>query len=553
MSERIVVTFPDGTSTKPLDAAVSEKKDGSLEVRMPPGKRWKVKGIFDKDEWASYGPAAKRRRRRKRKRSGGQAKTSTAREGAAELLTPIEVQKGARFAFTDDGNASRFAEDHHGELVYGYGPGWHRWTGKRWRPIPNEDVLKEARKSARKIREEALEATDHDASMRALKWAHSTESAGRLQSMVKLAQGGDDLDHANLKIEVGDLDRNPDILNTPAGVVNLRSGKLLRGSLAKDEYCTRITRASYDPEADQAEWLRFLERIVPSPELRAALKRCLGASITGHTPKAMFALVGAAGDNGKTQLIEAISGALGSYSGSTMESTFTNADSREAGYQLAELRAVRFVSFSETREGRGLATERVKRLTGGDTITARAPAGKPFDYRPHFSLWLATNHPPVIPAREKAMWKRVWAFPFDEVIPKKEQIEDYGEQLVTEHGEAIIAWLVEGSRGFYKAKCKLGRQPEDMEARRETWQQRDDLVKRWIDDRVVKSKRATRRAADFWNDFREWCKDNGEEAALKEYRAQVFHEEMDEHFPGSRGGKMKGSFARKGVVLKEAS
>jgi putative DNA primase/helicase len=471
------------------------------------------------------------------------------------LLTPIEVQKGARFAFTDDGNASRFAEDHHGELVYVYGPGWHRWTGRRWKAIPNEDVLKDARTSARKIRKEAIAAADHDhdASMRALKWAHSSESAGRLQSMVKLAQGGDDLDHADLKIDVEDLDRNLDILNTPSGVVNLRTGKLLGRSSGKDEYCTRITRAGYDPNADQSEWLKFLERVVPDPKIRAALKRCAGAAITGHTPKAMFALVGAAGDNGKTQVLEAFSGALGSYAGSTMESTFTNADSREAGYQLAELRAVRFVSFSETREGRGLATERVKRITGGDTITARAPAGKPFDYKPQFSIFMATNHPPIIPAREKAMWKRVWAYPFDVVIPKKEQIPDYGDQLVREHGEAILAWMVEGAREFYKAKCKLGRQPAAMEDRRETWRDRDDLVKRWIDDRVEKRKRASRRAADFWKDFRHWCEDNGEEVALRDYRAQVFQEEMDEHFPGSRGGAMQGSFARRGIVLKEAS
>jgi hypothetical protein len=73
MAEQIVITFPDGSRTNPLHARATEQKDGSLEVAMPPGKRWKVKGIFDKDEWASYGPASKRHRRRKRKRSGGQA------------------------------------------------------------------------------------------------------------------------------------------------------------------------------------------------------------------------------------------------------------------------------------------------------------------------------------------------------------------------------------------------------------------------------------------------------------------------------------------------
>jgi putative DNA primase/helicase len=241
---------------------------------------------------------------------------------------------------------------------------------------------------------------------------------------------------------------------------------------------------------------------------------------------------------------------LGDYADSTMENTFTNADSREAGYQLAELRAARFVSFAETRQGRGLAVERIKRLTGGDRQTARAPGGKPFAYQPQFSLWLATNHAPDIPAREKAMWKRVWPFSFDVVIPEDEQIPDYGEQLVHEHGPAILAWLVEGAMEFYANDRKLGHQPDAMATHRDTWRDRDDIVKRWIAERVQSKPRKKTRAADLWNDFREWCKDQGEETALSDYRARTFHEEFDLHFPDSRGANYQGSFARKGVILK---
>lgn len=512
-----------------------------------------------RSEWRGIAPASNLinaaassgKRRTKRRKPSGKEFSVKAEDKVRddELLTPIEVQKGSRFAFTDDGNASRFAEDHRSDLVYASGPGWHRWAGKRWRAIPNEDVLKEARASARKIREEAADASDHDAAMRAVKWAHSSESAGRLQAMVRLAQGGDELESADIKIDVGDLDRNRDILNTPAGVVDLMTGKLL-GAKGKDEYCTCVTRAPYDPKADQREWLRFLDRIMPDPELRAALKRCAGASTTGNTPKAMFALVGASGDNGKTQLLEAIAGVLGGYAGTTMESTFTKADSREAGYQLAELRAARFLSFSETREGHGLATERIKRVTGGDTITARAPGGRPFDYKPQFSLWLATNHAPVIPAREKAMWKRLWAFPFDEVIPKDEQVEDFGELLVRQHGAGILAWLVEGAMEFYDAGRKLGRQPEAMEGRREEWQDRDDVVKRWLDERTEKApRRQWVGFAELWDSFEVWCRENGEKAAVDAYTTQTFHGEVDEHYPRS-DKKKDGRGFRSGLQLR---
>lgn len=148
------------------------------------------------------------------------------------------------------------------------------------------------------------------------------------------------------------------------------------------------------------------------------------------------------------------------------------------------------------------------------------------------------------------MWNRMWAYPFDVVIPKQDQVGDFADLLVREHGSGVLAWMVEGAKKYYEAECKLGQQPEAMQNRRQSWQERDDIVKRWIDDCVEVKPRKTRRAADYWNSFRDWCKDQGEDVALREYRARTFHEEMDNHFPDSRGGALQGSFARKGMDLK---
>ena len=68
-------------------------------------------------------------------------------------------------------------------------------------------------------------------------------------------------------------------------------------------------------------------------------------------------------------------------------------------YQLAELAHVRFLSVAETKCGAELEEATVKHVTGGDTINARSPYGRPFSYRPQFTIWMSTNHKPEIPDR----------------------------------------------------------------------------------------------------------------------------------------------------------
>ncbi len=477
-------------------------------------------------------------------------KRAIKRRSKKAALKPPEVEAGARHSFTDDGNASRFAEDHKGKLIYVSGPGWHRWTGKRWKPVLSEDILKEARLTARQIRRECLVVSE-GAMEATARWARRSAERSRLEAMFKLAQGGDDLRHADLKIDIGQLDRNLDILNTPSGVVDLRSGSFVDSAEGKAEYCTRITGVSFIPNVDQTTWLEFVERVVPDPALRSALQLCAGASITGRVPKAIFALVGESGDNGKTQFIEAVQAVLGDYASTAMESTFTSASAREAGYDLAQLRGTRFLAFSETRHGHGLAAERIKRHTGGDRITARSPYGKPFSFDGQFSLWMATNHPPRIPANEHAMWNRVWAFPFEVAIPKNEQIPDYGDRLVRQHGPAVLGWLIDGASQFYRQNCKLGPQPTVMQARRTTWQERDDVVKRWLDEMTEPAPRRRTRFPDLWASFQAWCECNGEAAFLRDYTSQQFHAEMDAHYPRT-SKKSAGYYSRTGVVLRVA-
>jgi P4 family phage/plasmid primase-like protien len=477
------------------------------------------------------------------------------------IRLPRKTLKAPRldqFDLTDDGNARKFISQHRGRLVYAEGAGWFKWSRQHykhdrhdrrlWRPIDPKSVLKDVKRTVRTLRDESMLIENPEERFQVQKWVKRSLSTAGLKACRDSVEAGDP-DMADLVIGVNELDRNPDVINTPSGIVDLRDGQIKEHS--PFEFCTMITNAACQP-ADYSEWQSFLNMIMPDRKLQGALQLCLGASITARPTRGVFVLYGPKGENGKTQLIQAVAHAIGTYAKTAHEGTFTTSSSREAGYDMAGFRGIRFASFAETRSGHGLASERIKRVTGDETISARHPYERSFEYRPQFSLWVTTNFAPYIPASDSAMWKRVWVWKMDEVIPREKQIPDYGRKLGQEHGPAILSWLIKGAQAFYLNGCRLGRAPKQMEEFREAWQERDDIVARWIEERTVDHPDGKVRLADLWRDFRLWAEEQGEDIALRTYTAQKFHQEIDQRFTEYPRSEvpLHGSATRLGLMLK---
>ena len=95
--------------------------------------------------------------------------------------------------------------------------------------------------------------------------------AGRMRSVVTLARG-------IVERKVDELDADPDLINTPSGVVDLRTGELLPHDPAL--LMTKITSGSYRPGFTHPDWNKALEAL-PEPE-REWLQVRIGQGITGH-------------------------------------------------------------------------------------------------------------------------------------------------------------------------------------------------------------------------------------------------------------------------------
>lgn len=155
-----------------------------------------------------------------------------------------------------------------------------------------------------------------------------------------------------LETSYAEFDNHPDLLNTPGGVVDLRTGAVRPHSL--DYKFTSITNVAYNPKATSAFWSKAL-RALP-PELHEHVQLLFGQAVTGHPPdhdKVTFLQGG--GENGKSSLLDGITLALGSFAGPVPEKVML-AKPGENVPEMLELRGKRLVVLEELPQGGQLST-----------------------------------------------------------------------------------------------------------------------------------------------------------------------------------------------------
>lgn len=112
---------------------------------------------------------------------------------------------------------------------------------------------------------------------------HSMLGAGRMKSVLALARG-------IVERKADELDAEPDLINTPSGVVDLQTGALSQHNPAW--LMTKITSGSYRPRFTHPDWTKALEAL-PESE-REWFQTRIGQGITG-APYAGRQDAGAAG------------------------------------------------------------------------------------------------------------------------------------------------------------------------------------------------------------------------------------------------------------------
>ena len=295
-------------------------------------------------------------------------------------------------------------------------------------------------------------------------------------------------------------DADPWLFNTPAGTIELITGKLREHR--PQDYITKIAGCSPGREGCPL-FFEFLDTIfAKDQDIITYVQKFFGYTLTGVTTEHAKGFFHGGGANGKSVLVSTIAGILGEYHRVAPIDTFTATGFSRHSTDLAGLMGARLVTAHETEEGAKWAEAKLKALTGGDKITAQFMRQDYFDYVPAFKLVITGNHKPGLQGVDEAMRRRLNLIPFNVTIPKADRDPCLAEKLKAEW-PGILAWLIDGcllwqkEGGLHPPKAVIDATEEYLES--------EDAVATWITDRCELKASYEDTAAELFKSWKEWA------------------------------------------------
>lgn len=402
-------------------------------VQNAPAKIWNQPGYLTPDEYATRG-------------------------------LPCEVLQLKLSDLSEVAEGALFAENVAGGLLYNTSLGWLAWDGCRFAPDGGR-----ARLLAQLFTERQLKAAAADLQQAAGAAALDTENtelktqekrAKELHAFVKRCRQTVGLDHMmteakpHLAIAVDDLDADPFLLNTPGGIVDLRTGELREPDPAA--LCTKITAVA--PGNDGAElWRGFLDTIsCNDTELAEYLQTVAGMAVLGKVFTETLLIATGDGGNGKSTFFNTLARVLGDYSTSVSPDLLLTGKGGNVGAKMAALRRIRLALAAETEEGQRLDAATVKQLCSTDQIAAEPKYKDPFTFTPTHTLVLYTNFLPGVGSSDRGTWSRLTVLPFNARLRDTAgEKKDYADMIYTQAGGAVLSWMIAGAQRFIANGYKL--------------------------------------------------------------------------------------------------
>lgn len=400
------------------------------------------------------------------------------------------------------GMAIKLGKQFRYKLLYVHNVGWHRWDGKRWAPDGDGAARRAVHTVIRRDRKlvERLDLSAEDEE-KALKQIARYETAAAITGILTEAAV-----LTTFSATVADLDTDPWLLNCANGTLDLHTLRLRPASPA--DRITKVCRGAYRADTAAPVWDAFLTTVLPDQDVRGFVQRLTGLALLGEVREHILPIFTGRGANGKGTFYKAVLHELDDYGCTAEADLFTHRENAHPTGQM-DLLGRRFVVVSETDEGKRLAEATMKRLTGGDPITARLMRQDFVTFTPSHLPILVTNHLPRVPGDDPAIWRRIRVVPWTVVIADADQDKALDAKLQLE-ADGILSWAAEGLRDYLAGGLA---EPDSVIKATATYKTNSDSIARFITEECHPAAKIS--AGDLFDAWDRWRKIDGADEISK--------------------------------------
>lgn len=437
------------------------------------------------------------------------------------------------FTFSDAGNAQRFLYIADGKFLYNYDQKrWMWYNGKHW----NIDKINAVKQCVDEMRY----------------FMYTTEKKYWLQHVEDINENGDNIYKISQKHRQKTLnnayvrnlleeaqhhvpaleeyfDINKYELNTQNYLVNLKTEQAC--SHNKSQMVTKLFNCEYHTKYTQpcGKFIKYLDTaFCGNKDLIKYIQKLLGYCLTGDTSDQGIYILYGEGQNGKSVFLELIKYLWADYAttipiDSLLRSSFQSSGS-QATPDLMKLKGARLVTTVEPNESVHLDEAKIKQLTGGDSVTARALHSDFITFTPECKIFIASNHKLQISGTDYGIWRRIHLIPFTVKIPTEQVNKNLLNEL-KEEKNGIFRWILEGLKLYQQEGLK---EPEIMATEKALYRKEMNIIETFLSEceELEENQSKQIKAAELYSLFKNWCAENGRHA----YSSTKFGTEITKKF-----------------------
>ena len=396
---------------------------------------------------------------------------------------------------------------------------WSVFNGKTW------ELDQSGVQSQRIMREFSLELTKYASNNatsiddKFLKYVMSLGGASKRKALLK------DASDINIVTD-SDFDTDNYLFNCRNGTLNLITGKLQ--PFDPDDMITKIANVNYVPNASNPIWDNFMQEIFSGDQdLINYMYEVFGYCLTGlNNHECFWIFKGETTRNGKSTLLGTFAYLLGSSNGYSKNMDISSLarknsfNSSRASSDIFRLKGSRFVMCSEPPTNFELDENKIKSITGNDTVTARTLFSVEEEFAPTFKIFIACNNKPIISDESIIISQRMKIIPFKRYFDEAHQNKNLKELLKEDSILEAFLWkCVEG----YTRMAKNGfSEPAVVKDAVADYESGGQVFDRFLEDRMKKSSNPFPNSAEcsylsqFYPLYENWCDENGYVAMSKE-------------------------------------
>ena len=392
---------------------------------------------------------------------------------------------------SEDALALMFVSQCGAQFRHTPGMGWMRNDGPNW---TRDDELRRLSQVRKLLRQVGASTGDDRVRLR-------VESAKTAAAVISFAASDE-----RIAVPAAAWDADPAVLNTPAGIVDLRTGQIRPHA---GELHTQVTRVSPDSTGPREAFDGFMRAVfMGDAAMVEFMQRLLGYFATGDRREQKLFFAYGLGANGKSTLFDLVLWLLGTYGLKLPSNVLMQSGMERHPTELAQLQGRRLALSSELDAGQFWAESRIKELTGDETLRGRFMRQDYFEFPMTQKHLIVGNYKPRLRGGDQALGRRFVLVPFDAKFTEAQRDVLMAEKLRVE-APAVLAWVIEGAAKWYDSGLQIPARV--IEASAEYLAEHDDIAS-WLDECCDVGPGHRARARDLYASFSIWIRARGQAA-----------------------------------------